>query len=133
MSGHAANPIFFNKKNKDWTSRILAKPSPPTSDNISFLPPPIPIPLKVYVTCVSPHIQIQSFYSCLGRFYLSAISLLLFGFILTICLWLSRSYVFPSFQYSTSSGLLHTNLFVKISSGTNYYQISHLELVSNSQ
>ena len=34
---HAANPIFFNKKNKDWTSRTLAKPPSPTSDNISFL------------------------------------------------------------------------------------------------
>ena len=42
MSGHGANPIFFNKKNKDWTSRILAKPPRPTSDNISFFPPPPP-------------------------------------------------------------------------------------------
>ena len=57
----------------------------------------------------------------LGRFYLSEISLLLFGVIWTICLWLSHSYVIPSFLYSTSSGLLHTNLFVKISFGTNYY------------
>ena len=43
MSGHGANPIFFNKKNKDWTSRTLANPPSPTSDNISFLPyPPTP-------------------------------------------------------------------------------------------
>ena len=38
MSGHCANPIFFNKKNKTWRSRTLANPPPPTSDNISFLP-----------------------------------------------------------------------------------------------
>ena len=29
MSGDGANPIFFNEKNKDWTSRTLAN-SPPT-------------------------------------------------------------------------------------------------------
>ena len=40
MSGHGANPIFFDKKKKDWTSRTLANPPPPTSDNISFLPSP---------------------------------------------------------------------------------------------
>ena len=28
MSGHGANPIFFNKKNKDWKSRTLATPLP---------------------------------------------------------------------------------------------------------
>ena len=40
MSGHDANPIFFNKK-KYWTSRTLANPHPPpTSNNISFLPFP---------------------------------------------------------------------------------------------
>ena len=46
MSGH----------NKDWTSRTLANPPPPMSNNISFLaysPPPLP-PLKVGVICVSP-------------------------------------------------------------------------------
>ena len=37
MSGQGPNPIFFNKKNKDWTWRTFANPSPPTSDNISFL------------------------------------------------------------------------------------------------
>ena len=42
MSGHGANPIFFNKKNKDWMSRTLANPPPPTSDNISFFPYPLP-------------------------------------------------------------------------------------------
>ena len=29
MSDHGANPIFFDKKNKDWTSRTLAN-LPPT-------------------------------------------------------------------------------------------------------
>ena len=29
MSDHGANPIFFNKKNKDCTSRTLANPQPP--------------------------------------------------------------------------------------------------------
>ena len=29
MPGHAANPIFFNKKNKDSTSRTLATPRTP--------------------------------------------------------------------------------------------------------
>ena len=28
MPGHGANPIFFNKKNKGWTSRTVANPSP---------------------------------------------------------------------------------------------------------
>ena len=50
MSGHGANPVFFNKKNKDWRCRTLATPPPPipTSDNTSFLhypPPPPPSPL----------------------------------------------------------------------------------------
>ena len=34
MSGHGANPVFFNEKNKDWTSRTLASFWPPTSANI---------------------------------------------------------------------------------------------------
>ena len=54
MSGHGANPIFFNKKNKDWTSRTLANPHPPTFDDISFLPYLSSTPLKVDVICVSP-------------------------------------------------------------------------------
>ena len=29
MSGHGANPIFFNKKKKDWTSGIPVNPQPP--------------------------------------------------------------------------------------------------------
>ena len=54
MSVHGANPIFFNKKNKDWTSRTLANqpPHPPTSDSLTHPPPP-PL-LKLDVICVSP-------------------------------------------------------------------------------
>ena len=51
MPGHATNPIFFNKKNKDWTSRTPANPHPSTPNNISFFPYPH---LKVDVICVSP-------------------------------------------------------------------------------
>ena len=40
MSGHGANLVFFNKKNKAWTSRTLTNPPPPMSDNISLLPNP---------------------------------------------------------------------------------------------
>ena len=54
MSNHGANPIFFNKKNKDWTSRTLANPPPPLrpiASHFCLNPPP---PLKVDVICVSP-------------------------------------------------------------------------------
>ena len=45
MSGHGANPILFNKRDKDWTSRTLVNPpsathSPSPSDTISILPYP---------------------------------------------------------------------------------------------
>ena len=40
MSGHGANLIFFNKKNKDWASRTHDTPPPPN-------------PLKADVTFVS--------------------------------------------------------------------------------
>ena len=39
MSGHGANPIFFNKENKDWTSITLTNPPRPT------YPPPHPTPI----------------------------------------------------------------------------------------
>ena len=39
MSGHGANPIFFNKENKDWTSITLTNPPPPT-----YSPPSPPTP-----------------------------------------------------------------------------------------
>ena len=48
MSAHGANPIFFNKKNKDWTSRTLATPTPSTSGKIS---PHSPLPSK-WTSCV---------------------------------------------------------------------------------
>ena len=37
MSGQVTNSFFFNRKNRDWTSKTLAKSPPPTSDRISFL------------------------------------------------------------------------------------------------
>ena len=39
MSSHGANPIFFNKKNTDWTFRTLALPYHPP---LPPLPPPPP-------------------------------------------------------------------------------------------
>ena len=42
ISGHGANQ--FSLINRDWTSRALARPHPPTFDNISFLPYPSPPP-----------------------------------------------------------------------------------------
>ena len=38
MSGHGANPTFFNKKNKDGRPEHSLTPHLPTSDNTSFLP-----------------------------------------------------------------------------------------------
>ena len=37
MSGHGARSIFIKNK-KDWASRTLANPLPPTSDKISITP-----------------------------------------------------------------------------------------------
>ena len=58
MSGHGANLIFFNKKNKDQTYRTVANapPQPTTYDNTSLLPypPPLPPTPKEDVICVSP-------------------------------------------------------------------------------
>ena len=34
MSGHDANSIFFNEKNKDWTYRTLANPPTPAPNDI---------------------------------------------------------------------------------------------------
>ena len=43
MSGHGANPVFFDKKNKDWASRALVLPHPilPITSNLC-LPPALP-------------------------------------------------------------------------------------------
>ena len=66
MSGHAANPIFFNQNYIGWKSRTLAThPHPPLmSDNISFLPH-----LKVEVMCVSPLKMQHKFLIKLGTCY----------------------------------------------------------------
>ena len=29
IPGHGANPVFFNEKDKDWTSRRFTNPPPP--------------------------------------------------------------------------------------------------------
>ena len=64
MSGHGANPIFLNKKSKDWTSRILTNHAPllplrPTSNNISFLPYPTNLlpepPQSGRHMCITPY------------------------------------------------------------------------------
>ena len=58
MSGHGANPVFFNKKNKDWRCRTLATPPPqslrPITPHfyITHHPHPLP-PFTVDVICVS--------------------------------------------------------------------------------
>ena len=44
MSGHGANPIFFNKKIKIGRPEHSLTPHPPTSNNLSFLPYPPPTP-----------------------------------------------------------------------------------------
>ena len=60
MSGHGANPIFFNKKiikiGRPEHSLPPLAPYSPTHDNISFLPykPHTPRSFKVDVICVSP-------------------------------------------------------------------------------
>ena len=82
MSGHNANPICFNKENKDWRFRALANPHPRTSDNISFLPYPPPSSQTGRHMCINPSqfcVKIFSLY--LGRNELkkySQISLLFF-------------------------------------------------------
>ena len=54
MYGHGANPIFFNKKDKDWTSRTLAKPHPlhPITSHfyLSLQPPPPQSGHHIFVT-----------------------------------------------------------------------------------
>ena len=51
MSGHGANPIFFNKENKDWTSITLTNPPRPTYR------PPTPPP--------SPHLTQSGRHMCI--------------------------------------------------------------------
>ena len=53
MSGHGSNPIFFDKKDKDWMSRTLAYPPSLSSNNIPFLFYPPPGPFKEDIICVS--------------------------------------------------------------------------------
>ena len=39
MSSHGAHPIFFNKNDKDWTSRTLATPLCPITSHFCLNPP----------------------------------------------------------------------------------------------
>ena len=67
MSGHDANSIFFNKKNKDWTSRKLAFPLTPLRPITSrfFIIPPLI--LKVDVIYIIPNLNLIS-QGCLVSF-----------------------------------------------------------------
>ena len=67
MSGHGANPIFVNKKNKEWTSRTLANPPPPTSDNISFCL--IPPSLSKWTSYVYHPLLIMSFLQSFQEYF----------------------------------------------------------------
>ena len=59
MSGHGTNPIFFNKKIKDWTSRTLVNPLGITaSENILlklFITPLETIELLTFCYAVAEH------------------------------------------------------------------------------
>ena len=61
MSDHGTNPIFFDKKNKDWTSRTLATPPPPlrliTSHFCLNLPPHPSLSQSGRHMCINPYIN----------------------------------------------------------------------------
>ena len=57
MSGHGANPIFFNKKIKIGRPEHSLTPHPPTFDNISFLPYPPTPPSKWMSYVYHPNLQ----------------------------------------------------------------------------
>ena len=66
MSGHGANSIFFNKKDKDWTSRTLATPHPlqPITSYLCLYPPILP-PKSGRHMCITPKENIlKLFYLC---------------------------------------------------------------------
>ena len=83
MTGHGANPIFFNKKNKDWMSRTLPDPPPTTSNNILFLPYPLlPLTPKIDVICVSL------------PFSVSTIKLIIISKFRTLKFWINNRLIF---------------------------------------
>ena len=59
MSGHGANPIFFNKKIKFGRPEHALTPRPPMSDNISFLPDPPPPPQSGRHICITSYVYIS--------------------------------------------------------------------------
>ena len=83
MTGHGANPIFFNKKNKDWMSRTLPDPPPTMSNNILFLPYPLlPLTPKIDVICVSL------------PFSVSTIKLIIISKFRTLKFWINNRLIF---------------------------------------
>ena len=57
MSGHGTNPIFFNNKKKNWTSRTLANPSAPLRlITPYFALPPIPCQGGRHM-CITPYLR----------------------------------------------------------------------------
>ena len=67
ISGYGANPIFFNEKIKDWTSRKSPTSHPAISDIISFLPLPNP-PQSGRHMCITPYADDTTSYV---KFYIS--------------------------------------------------------------
>ena len=77
MSGHGANPYFFNKKSKGWTSRTLVKPPPPYGrEHLIFAL--APSYFNVDVKCVSPLFDKKRF--LLPNHRLAENLILIFGF-----------------------------------------------------
>ena len=60
VSVNGANPIFFTKKNKDWTSRTVANPPTPLRPILSHFclhpPPPTHRPQSERHMCITPNI-----------------------------------------------------------------------------
>ena len=70
MSNHGANPIFFNKNDKDWFFRTLATSHPLRLITSHFY---LTSNLKVEVICVSPlkmqHIFLIKLEICYNRLF----------------------------------------------------------------
>ena len=80
LSGDGANPIFFNKKKKDWKLKTLTNPTPP-SNHLTLPLRPITSYLCLCITPKAPII----FYLCI---YLYLQGLLLTGPTLKLALFI---------------------------------------------
>ena len=60
ISGHDPNPIFFNKKNKDWTSRIFANPPHPLHPITSHFALPLPVSCTIMDNLLFPALKAKS-------------------------------------------------------------------------